>query len=300
MKKAFFVIVILLVVVVIVAPQESDNVASADMGPKPSVVVTFEHLDKECYVTLLSSEKSTGPHSVFDEEYGSFDELYGESKEKEIYAKFINYKDKDNYYFLQVFDKLDADDNTFRWGYYPPYYFKILIYFPEYDKFVSSENLNRYAFESYFKVDMKDFSVTSEEQKLTATQNYDYLGESLKLLARIVLTIGAELLVALLFCLARKKVFKIIIVINVITQVILNVILQFVNYRSGAFTYIFIYVPLELGVIILEAILYSIAFKKSKEKIRAPITRAIWYSIVANLLSFILGAVIMTFIPFLF
>ena len=108
MKKAFFVIAILLVVVVIVAPQESDNVASADMGPKPSVVVTFEHLDKECYVTLLSSEKSTGPHSVFDEEYGSFDELYGESKEKEIYAKFINYKDKDNYYFLQVLDNIDV------------------------------------------------------------------------------------------------------------------------------------------------------------------------------------------------
>ena len=41
--------------------------ANADMGPKPSVRITFENLgDELCYGTLLSSRESTGPSSAWD------------------------------------------------------------------------------------------------------------------------------------------------------------------------------------------------------------------------------------------
>ena len=42
-------------------------VASADIGPKPSVRVSFTDLpDALCYGTLISSSPSTGPNSVWD------------------------------------------------------------------------------------------------------------------------------------------------------------------------------------------------------------------------------------------
>lgn len=38
---------------------------SADIGPKPSVSISFLNMgSEECYCTLLSEHKSTGPHSV--------------------------------------------------------------------------------------------------------------------------------------------------------------------------------------------------------------------------------------------
>lgn len=40
--------------------------AAADMGPKPSVRVTFTGVGEESYyVTLLSQAKSTGPYHVY-------------------------------------------------------------------------------------------------------------------------------------------------------------------------------------------------------------------------------------------
>lgn len=42
--------------------------ARADVGPKPSIRVTFEGLgDELCYGTLLSKNDTTGPYSVWDE-----------------------------------------------------------------------------------------------------------------------------------------------------------------------------------------------------------------------------------------
>ena len=96
--------------------------ASADIGPKPSVNIRFEGLENEqYYVTLLADTRSTGPYSKHDEFNG-----YGDEK---IWERFNSYEDKDGFYFLSYF--MDCTDtNEFRWTYYPPSTFKILIYFP--------------------------------------------------------------------------------------------------------------------------------------------------------------------------
>ena len=41
--------------------------ARADAGPKPSVVIALEGLEgRECWGTLLSAQRSTGPYSASD------------------------------------------------------------------------------------------------------------------------------------------------------------------------------------------------------------------------------------------
>ena len=60
--------------------------------------------------------------------------------------------------------------------------------------------------------------------------------------ARIVLTILIEMLVALLFGFRQKKQLLILAVVNIITQIILNVLLNVINYNSGPLAFTFFYV----------------------------------------------------------
>ncbi len=276
----------------------------ADTGPKPSIQITFENLKDEYYVTLLSKNKTTGPYSVIEDENVNLDELYqfeisGMSEEQ--YRKFLKYKDIDGYSFLLVTWKITPESNTFKWGYYPPGNFKILLYSPQADQFVCSEKMERYAFDSYYKVDMENFDITSDTTMLpNAVNNYDYLGEILALMVRIIITIAVELCIALLFVFGKKRLFVSIGIVNVITQIILNVILNIIHYNSGILSYIFAYIGLELLVIVLEAIAYSIIFKKSKEEIKLPILKGVAYSIVANISSFGVGLLLVNYLPFAF
>lgn len=74
--------------------------ANADTGPKPSVRIVFENMgEQDCYGTLLSKYRSTGPASAWD---GEEDSVYLDGLEREIWEAFINYEDGDGYYFLQT------------------------------------------------------------------------------------------------------------------------------------------------------------------------------------------------------
>jgi hypothetical protein len=119
--------------------------AHADTGPKPSVVIEFEGLPSgDCYVTLLSKSESTGPYSVYDGDPDHAQYQEGDA-DYPVWEKFASYEDEDGYYFLQYFARL-GDSSTFEWGYYPPEDFKILLYFPDDDRFVvSGEAYERYA-----------------------------------------------------------------------------------------------------------------------------------------------------------
>lgn len=281
----------------------STTTIHADTGPKPSIQITFENLKDEYYVTLLSKNKTTGPYSAIEDENVNLDELYqfeisGMSEEQ--YRKFLKYKDIDGYSFLLVTWKITPENNTFKWGYYPPGNFKILLYSPEADQFVCSEKMERYAFDSYYLVDMENFNIASTTMLPEAVNNYDYFGEILALMVRIIITITIELCIALLFVFGKKKLFLSITIVNVITQIILNVILNVIHYNSGGLSYILAYVGLELLIIGLEAIAYSIIFKKSKEVIRMPILKGVVYAIVANMASFGVGILLVNYLPFAF
>lgn len=68
-KKVFLAIFCILVLTISFVPLP----VNADIGPKPSVVISFKGLEGETYyATLLSKAESTGPYSVLKD---------GESKE---------------------------------------------------------------------------------------------------------------------------------------------------------------------------------------------------------------------------
>lgn len=276
--------------------------AYADMGPKPSVVIDFKGFENEIYyVTLLSEVTSTGPHSVLgqranNERYHKGDDEY------EIWEKFLSYKDKDGYHFLQYFSD-STKTSQFIWGYYPPPKFKILLYFPKYDKFiVSKEVYKRYAFDSYYKVDAEDLNIQSASltENIKAVRNYFYTWELVSLFARIIATIIIEVFIALLFGFRSKEQLLIIGAVNIITQSILNILLNVINYNQGSMMFVFNYVWMEALVFIIEAKIYSVFLCKHSSGKSTKKWLTTLYALTANAVSFVIGLYIAYLIPGIF
>ena len=267
--------------------------AKADIGPKPSVRITFTGIKGETYYgTLLSERRSTGPATAWDgyEEYRD----WKPESEKPIWEKFIAYEDTDGYYFLQEWWDC-SETNQLNWTYYPPTPFKILLYFPETDSFYVSDIYERYAFDSYFSVDLSEYSTSP----ITARQSYDYTWEVISLVARIVLTIALELAIALLFGYREKKALGFLAIVNVITQVVLNVALNIINYRSGSMGFTFAFICMEILVFAIEAITYKAVLHRYSEKEKVN-RRGVTYALVANTASFAIGLWLAHLIPGIF
>lgn len=264
--------------------------AGADAGPKPSVNITFSGLeDQTYYVTLLSERDSTGPWSAGNEYYDYLD--------RDAWEAFQSYSDPDGFFFLTWFEDC-SEDHTFTWDYYPPQVFKVLVYFPETDTFaVTEDTYERYAFHSYFKCN----AGAAPETGLLAPLHKDYLfgQEILSFLARVVITLAAEMALALVFGFRAKKQLKIIFWVNLATQVILNLALNIINFLFGGWAFVLGYFVMEGAVFLLEGLAFAATLHKWDKK---PERKAHpWvYALTANVTSLLLGLFISQHIPGIF
>lgn len=271
--------------------------AFADMGPKPSVNVEFTGgQGKEYYVTLLSENDSTGPY------YTAKQGDIMQNKPSNIISaaeKFEEYKDEDGYYFIQYVENC-TESGKFNWTYYPPKKFKILVYFPETNSYAVSEVCERYAFHSYFKTDLTE-AVSGENTVcgITTSKNYNFKKELVSLFVRIAITILAEMLIALAFGLRTKKQLLTVLGVNVLTQVVLNVLLNIINYKSGYWAFVINYVWMEAAVVAIEYfVLKKIINLEEKERFKNIIVFC--YSLVSNGASFAIGLALVKIIPQIF
>lgn len=312
--------------------------ASADTGPKPSVHVTFENMgDELCYGTLLSKTPSTGPAEAWD---GTEDGKYFfNGADETVWRAFVEFKDEDGFYFLQWFWRTD-EKKTLNWRYYPPQTFKILLYYPDRatksgaadnsaggatrdsktsaasGAFCVSDVLERYAFHSYYFVNMRN--VQSETigtiAKISATQGYDYSAEILGFFVRFIITLGVETLLALAFGLRTKRAFLTVLAANGATQVALNIVLNVQLHFNNVYGVFPLYFFAELFVFVAEAALYCFILGKRKNggvsgsadenggkaAIAYSKKRLILYAFTANLVSFCIGLPLAILLPAVF
>lgn len=270
---------------------------SADMGPKPSVNLKFAGMeDRTFYVTLLSEKESTGPYSHSSAPIDENSYLISENKAEGLKAwqAFRDYTDADGFYFIEYF-KRSNEEGSFGWTYYPPSTFKVLIYFVDDGSFLSSQVTEKYAFDSYYQV-----AASKDESRLDLQKSYDYSSELLSMAARILLTIAVEVLVALLFGLKKKNLLLFILLVNAFTQIILNVLLNIINYSGGGFAYVFNYVWMELLIVLIETLVFSWYFKKIRPENPIKSWVAPCFAVVANTVSFGVGMLISIKLPGIF
>ena len=251
----------------------------------------------------MSKNPSTGPNSAWD---GDEDHIYNELIDLDIWRAFVDYEDADGYYFLQIGWQVN-EKKELAWTYYPPDNFKILLYYPETDKYVVSGICERYAFDTYYTVDMAGVDIGSVEydenqsnnDRLDAYKSYQYKQEILSLVARILITIAIEMGIALLFGFRGKKALLLLVGVNTVTQIILNVLLNIINFRSGSRAFVMGYIGLELAVFAIEATLYAVLMRKLTGMAKS--TRFyVLYALAANVASFCAGIIIANIMPGIF
>ncbi len=178
------------------------SAARADLGPKPSLEITFSGLEGETYYVGLLGYDS-GENWSFAMRPLRDALIDGDAVDDEaIMQKFAAYQDADGLVALNSVENCSGSHH-YRAGRFPPASFKVLIYFPESDHFVVSDRLySTYAFYTFYSVDASQIGLNAESSgtmDLGMRNAYRY-GETIAdFLFRLVLTLAIELAIACCF-----------------------------------------------------------------------------------------------------
>ena len=255
--------------------------AFADMGPKPSleVRVEIEGEKRAFYAAILVNTKQFGPHGVMEPNPNADSGSEPETEAEQAEYAFLNFQDPDGYnYVCRIFT---SETGGFKWNYYPPETFKVLLWFPDTGELVCSERMDRYAFESIFVVRYAD-------GRLDAAKKLDIPGKVLGFLARVAVTLLLEGWLAIKF--GYRKGLRYVAAANVVTQLALNAGLAVVIHFIGGnwFFFYLAYLLLELFVFLVEWCFYSYKLPKTNPE-HPRKRRVLAYALLANCLSFFGG-----------
>lgn len=257
--------------------------AQADCGPKPSTCITVHTGGGErAVVTLLGEKENYGPHWRVESGEEPFYYLDLNDVETEAWDVFRDYADPDGYSFLG-----ELWDTNVSWGYFPPEVFKIAVYYPDYGVlWVSEDSYERYAFHSDYRLPLPAVGAGAQsgEVDMVLKKESDIPEELFGLLWRIFLTIVIELSVARVFGFESKRQKKVLLRVNLVTQIGLNVLLWVWYYWSGPLMAMLRLVLAELVVLIVETVCYLRWLREDESRLRT-----LGYTICANLASVMVG-----------
>ncbi|HHX80130.1 MAG TPA: hypothetical protein GX692_03595 [Acholeplasmataceae bacterium] len=246
---------------------------NADVGPKPSVNIKITGLEGEKYTATLISQKAGGPNFTYE------DWLENGDPEYQPYHRIMEYRDSEGFKWIGSHWELEGD-TSFVWGYYPPSTFKVLIMLED-GTYFTSPVLERYAFNTYYHV-----IIDRTENIVEVKKNYDYTTEIISLLLRLLATVLIEIGILYLFGYRNSRSYKLVLIVNIITQIFLNVLLNITSYYQSVLVGVIIYILLEFLIVLGEAIIYGIFLKEKKKWL------AVVYAIAANIASFGIGLLI--------
>lgn len=255
--------------------------AFADCGPKESLTVYMTGIEegREYYITLLSSNGSRRSEEYIAKQPPEWQAIYEFSLTDEY---FLWDSPVDRSYCRM------SGSGRQVWGYFPPQKFKILLYFPDENTFLLSEKLERYAFNSYFTFNVNDGEMTVAKNG-GAGGVYVEIGG---LLIRIVITVLLELGMARLFGYSDSKTYKLIIIMNVCTQVFLNIMIAVGDMWLGGLGAAAAYFLAEILVFTVEASVYAVVLPRLTER-KTRGGMAVGYAFAANAASFFIGGILL-------
>jgi len=249
--------------------------AYADSGPKPTLKIIVENPPSEEYYLDLLIDYPNANYSWLDKEKFNPEKLEllnsyrdGNWRPALVTGTIVPMSSSG------LIGKVNGNTMIHDFGYIGvPNKFKIIILTND-NKIISSKEVNTYTFDSVVYYDF-------ETNKVKTTSSLGFF--ALKFLGTCILTLLIEGFIMLFFKFSIKKNWKVFLSINVVTQLLLYICLLLITARSSLIYYLTTIIPIELLILIIEAVYYS---KKLKEH---SIIRRINYAVVANILSFILG-----------
>ena len=168
--------------------------------------------------------------------------------------------------------------------YYCPSVYKIVIY-QNNEFLIATDALEMYAYSTYYEIDFSSGTIVSKDN-IKVTNTYDYFKEISNLVIRVILTLAIEIGIFYLFRLYTKRNFYVVLIVNLLTQIFLNVTVNVTLYTSGSLSAMLLLFSLEFIILLIELIAYQMLLKDKKRWV------IIIYSLVANILSFGCGFLI--------
>lgn len=279
MKKR---VISLVLMVLLLLPLVTVTV-SADMGPKPGTSITVHPGGGEyAVVTLLAQEESNGPHWTIGPDEEPSSRIAEDERLAQAWYAFRDYRDPDGYHFWG-----NVYEGHVTWGYYPPENFKIAVYYPEYGiLWVSEDSYERYAFDSDFRLNLPAVGAGAQsgEVDMVLKKTSNPGSELAGFLFRVLLTLAMELAVARIFGLTEPGQKKLILRVNLLTQVGLNLLLWGWYYFDGPLAAMVRLILAEILVLVVEGIIYQRKLRQEESR-----GKILGYTILANLASVTLG-----------
>ncbi len=261
---------------------------NADTGPKPYVRIEIEGNCEGYYMTLLSKNESTGPYSNNPENQSNIDN---------IDLKFASYHDSDEFYYL--YEYADIKDGMYRWGYYPPITFKILIYDSLNDRFITNNEIyERTKFATELTLTLNE-NITSTNPFVVKESNQYTIRVVIGFFVRLCICLLIEVAIALLFKFKHNQL-KVIVSVNILTQIVLNLALSGViyNYSYNLLAIVPIYIISEILILVFEFLIYLFLINRVEKENHKKVSLILIYTFVANLSSLLLGFVLLTILGF--
>lgn len=136
--------------------------------------------------------------------------------------------------------------------------------------------------ESHINVSIEDI-----ETPFVLTRGFSTI---INIIVRIIVTISIEVGILLLFGIRTFKAVRVVAAANAITTFLIGGVLVCIFETSGIWAFYFMAIILEVTVVIIELAIYSVRLKE------IPFIKILTYTIVANLITFIMGLRFITII----
>lgn len=276
------------------------SLVNADVGPKPETRVEIIGLDQDYYFDLLFPIDAYKVKVLTDEEMNAAIE---NDYYREDYPDVLNgYRDEDGYASYTLYRGIphhigQVSDHLYSWGFFnPPDKFKIVLILESSDIIIVSDIIHKTLYYAEFTFDLSHDDLLEQdfyqgvERYLVENAVYEYIPWTkmiIQFVLAVILTLILEVFVLFMFGYKKKSSYIFVFYINLITQVLFHSGLIYFSLRGAFFGFVASFIIGEVLVFGIEMYLYR---KYLKEK---PINIASLYGFVANLVSMVLGTLIL-------
>lgn len=255
---------------------------SADFGPKDELIVHVKNPPNELYYLDLLTEDTIKYNNFNEDERGAFNQamlslLYSYENEgwKPAFTEGTGVPMWGN-----LVGEVNGDEMTHTFGYVGvPQTYRIIIV-TESGKVSVSDVYTREALQS---------SVTYDYNTGKTSVPQMWLSYIIQFLSTCIPTLIIEGIILILFGFKFDENWKVFILVNLVTQIILTFTLGVTFLQSGAVNAYIIHFPIEVGILIAETIIYS-KFLKGKS-----VGSRCAYGITANITSWVVGFILLNF-----
>ncbi|MDY0074349.1 MAG: hypothetical protein WC992_02030 [Acholeplasmataceae bacterium] len=255
-------------------------IVQADIGPKRTLEVEIIGVEKDYHIELLmqgdlpEGDELAEIQANLEDQYDHFPEiLYTFDSGGYVASNLVlpwgawHQNTKENYYF---------------YGYNPPSDFKVMLIFDD-DHYVISRAIETTLFNSKVTFDVTGVNLELDQQHVgRINEVFPVRTMTLELVLRILGTIFIEILVLFLFGYIQKNSYRLIIVINLITQIVITGFMFAAKYFIfPVIGELFVLIVGEAMIFLSEIIIYRFYLVERTKN------RAMLYALIANLISLI-------------